>query len=161
MPPSGDGILIHIIRIFFGGMTMSSIEELQAIQKRKLNKAISHLEYSYHKVKQLPCDVANLDDETLETWESFSARFSRVADIFLTRYLRTLVLIHDPGFSGSLRDFVNQGEKLGVIEDVPAWMAIRELRNISAHDYSEKDLSQFFKRLLTECPRLLAIKKIL
>jgi hypothetical protein len=142
-------------------MAMSSIEQLQAIQKRKLHKALDHLEYSYNKVKHLSSDVANLDDEVLETWESFSARFSRVSDMFLARYLRSIVLINDPGFSGSLRDFVNQGEKLGVIDDTEAWMAIRELRNISAHDYSEKDLAEFFKRLLHECPRLLLIRKLL
>lgn len=34
------------------------------------------------------------------------------------------------GFSGSLRDFVNQAEKLGYIENAETWMGIRELRNI-------------------------------
>lgn len=140
---------------------MTSIEQLRTHQKRKLHKAIAHLEYSYNKVKNLSSDVEHLNDEELETWESFSARFSRVSDIFLVRYVRSVVLINDPGFSGSLRDFVNQGEKLGVVDDANAWMAIRELRNISAHDYSESDLTEFFKRLLLECPRLIAIKSLL
>lgn len=140
---------------------MSSIDQLRAIQKRKLEKALSHLEYSYNKVKQLPSNVDRLDNETLETWESFSARFSRVSDLFLSRYLRSTVLVNDPGFSGSLRDFVNQAEKLNVIDDANAWMEIRELRNISAHDYSENDLSEFFKRLIIECPKLLSIRHLL
>jgi len=140
---------------------LSSIQTLQMAQKRKLEKAIAHLEYSYDKVKNLPIDVAGLDNETLENWESFSVRFSRVSELFLSRYLRSSVLINDPGFSGSLRDFVHQGEKLGVIDDAEAWMSIRELRNIAAHDYSEPNLSEFFKRLLIECPRLLAIRKVL
>ena len=140
---------------------MSSMQQLQSVQKRKLQKAIAHLEYSYNKVKKLSSDAASLDDESLETWESFAARFSRVADMFLSRYLRSIVLMNDPGFSGSLRDFVNQAEKLGIINNANVWMAIRELRNISAHDYSEQDLSEFFKRLLLECPKLLAIGEIL
>ncbi|MBV8802214.1 MAG: hypothetical protein JO131_04490 [Gammaproteobacteria bacterium] len=37
-------------------------------------------------------------------------------------------------------------------------MGIRELRNISSHDYSEEDLTQFFARLKKEAPRLLAIR---
>lgn len=143
------------------GVDMSDIEALKVIQKRKLLKAIEHLEYSFHKVKLLSNHVEQLDEEALETWESFAARFARVSDIFLSRYLRTVVLLNDPGFSGSLRDFVNQGEKLGIINNTSAWMAIRELRNISAHDYSENDLSEFFKRLAIECPRLLAIKEML
>ena len=136
---------------------MTNYEKLLEIQQRKLKKALQYLQYSYNKVLDLPDEIENLDEESLETWESFAARFSRFSDIFLTQYLRTLVLINDPGFTGSLRDFVNQGEKLGIIDDANAWMAIRELRNMTAHDYSEKDLSNFFKLLKKECPRLLKL----
>lgn len=56
---------------------------------------------------------------------------------------------------------VNQGEKFGIIDDADAWMSIRELRNITAHDYSEKDLSFYFEQLRRECPRLLNINKFM
>lgn len=127
--------------------------------KRKLEKALVHLEYSFKKVSALPVDVTTLDEEVLETWESFSARFSRVADLFLTKYVRAKVLADDPGFEGSLRDFVNQGEKLGFVDDADQWMDIRELRNISAHDYTEEDLTEFFKKIKLHAPRLLNLKK--
>lgn len=127
-------------------------------QKNKLLKAIQHLEYSYNKVLKLPVEISELDEESLETWESFAARFCRVSDIFLAKYLKTTVLLNDPGFTGTLRDFMNQAEKIRLIEDVEAWMAIRELRNISAHDYTDKDLALFFKKLREETPQLLAIK---
>lgn len=140
---------------------MPSLSELLAIQKRKLQKALVHLEYSYAKVKQLSTDAETLDEESLETWESFSARFSRVSELFLTRYLRTVILNNDPGFEGSLRDFLNQAEKLRIINDVHIWIRIRELRNISSHDYTEDELSHFFERLLKECPNLLSIKQML
>jgi hypothetical protein len=128
-------------------------------QKRKLSKALEHLGYSYKKVLSLPCNIEKLDEESLETWESFSARFSRVSELFLARYLRTRILIDDPGFSGSFRDFVNQAEKLEIIENANSWMQIRELRNIAAHDYSEKDLAQFFDTLRKNCPQLLSIQE--
>jgi hypothetical protein len=102
-----------------------------------------------------------MDEEDLETWESFAARFCRVSDIFLTKYIRTYVLSQDPGFSGSFRDFLNQAEKLSLIENVDTWMAIRELRNITAHDYTDKDLAVFFQRLQQETHRLLALKHML
>ena len=140
---------------------MSSYQNLLAISQQKLLKALRHLDYSYQKIQKLPVDVTQLDEESLETWESFSARFARVADIFLTRFLRAYVLTNDPGFEGTLRDFVNQGEKLGLIDDARVWMGIRELRNITSHDYSENDLTQFFSRLKTETPRLLKIKALL
>ena len=124
---------------------MSSYQNLLATSRQKLL------------IKKLPMDVTQLDEENLETWESFAARFARVVDIFLTRFVRAYVLTNDPGFEGTLRDFVNQGEKLGIIDDAHAWMGIRELRNITSHDYSEEDLTQFFARLKTEAPRLLNI----
>lgn len=138
---------------------MMLYNKLLATSHQKLLKALSHLEYSYHKIKNMPTDAAQLNEENLETWESFAARFARVSDIFLTRFMRAYVLSNDPGFEGTLRDFVNQGEKLGLIEDARAWMSIRELRNITAHDYSENDLSHFFSRIRHEAPHLLKIKE--
>ena len=136
---------------------MTDYSALHEANQRKLLKALKHLDYSFRKIQTLPFDVDRLDDETLETWESFSARFSGVADLFLARYVRTFVLKNDPGFQGALRDFVNQGEKLGVVDDAQAWMDIRALRNISAHDYSEEELSSFFSQIKASAPRLLAL----
>jgi hypothetical protein len=138
---------------------MKSYETLLNITRQKLLKALHHLSYSYNKIQSLSIDVDQLDEENLETWESFATRFARVADIFLARYVRNYVLLNDPGFEGTLRDFVNQAEKLRIIDDANAWMGIRELRNITSHDYSEEDLTQFFARLKKETPRLLAIQE--
>jgi hypothetical protein len=137
---------------------MTDYEMLLNTYRRKLKKSLAHLEYSYKKIVNLTPDPKKLDDESLEVWESFAARFSRVADMFLLRYLRAQVLKNDPGFSGSMRDFVNQGEKLGLLDDAAVWMSIRELRNITVRDYTEEELAFFFQRLKQECPRLLAIK---
>jgi hypothetical protein len=137
---------------------MGSPQELLIHYKRKLLKALKHLEYSYKKTTHLLTDVENLDDEALEVWESFAARFSRVSDLFLTKYVRAKVLENDPGFEGTLRDFINQGEKLGILDNANEWMAVRELRNISAHDYSEEQLSEFFEKLRKASPHILSIK---
>lgn len=137
---------------------MTDYEALLTVQRRKLSKAITHLVYSYKKIQSLTSNPDMLDEESMEVWESFASRFARVADMFLMRYLRTQIMNSDPGFSGSMRDFVNQGEKLGLLDDANAWMNIRELRNVTAHDYSEEELAYFFERLRRECPRLLAIK---
>ena len=137
---------------------MSAKNDFLKALREKLLKAIGHLEYSYKKIQHIPPDIDTLDEEGLETWESFSARFCRVSDIFLSKYIRTFVLIQDPGFTGSFRDFLNQAEKLHLVDDVELWMSIRELRNISAHDYTDKDLTLFFKRLQQETPLLIALK---
>jgi hypothetical protein len=130
-------------------------------QRRQLQKALGHLAYSYAKIQKFSLDTEELDDETLETWESFAARFARVSDIFLARYLRTYILNSDPGFRGSFRDFVNQAEKLGLIDDTTIWFEIRELRNISAHEYNEDNLTQFYQQLKVHCPRLLKLTDLL
>ena len=128
---------------------------------RKLKKALDLLEYSFNKIQKLPDDPEKLDAESLETWESFSSRFSRVVDLFLVRFLRTKVLQSDPGFQGSLRDFVDQAEKLGLISDANRWMQIRGLRNLNAHEYNEENLKQFFLDLKTTTPEVLRVKSLL
>ena len=140
---------------------MTTRERFLQEQKNKLIKAIGHLEYSYLKVLTMPTELDKLNEETLETWESFAARFCRVADVFLTKYLRACVLLEDPGFNGTFRDMLHQGEKLSIIDNTETWMAIRELRNISAHEYTDKDLSAFFKHLREEAPQLITLKNIL
>ena len=128
---------------------------------QKLDKALKHLAYSYHKVKCMDTNLEELNTQDLEVWESFVARFSRVSDIFLTRYLRTYVLKADPGFRGSFRDYVNQAEKLGLIDSAEAWLGIRELRNIAAHEYSEQRLTDVFEAIRREASRLLDLKDLL
>lgn len=129
-------------------------------QKIHLVKAIAHLEYSYQKLNKIDkrIDDSDLDDELLEIWESFSARFSRVIDLFLSRYLRSYILYNDPGFKGSLRDHINCGEKLGLIDDANWWLELRELRNITAHEYNDIDLYHFYQRIFSKCETLINLK---
>ena len=138
---------------------MTDFDKIVMEFQAKLKKAISHFEYSLNKVESLPTAINLLDEESLETWESFSARFSRVVDIFLTKYLRAKVLKDDPGFTGTLRDFVNQGEKLELVDNARTWMEIRELRNIVAHEYTEEETERFLKNLLENSKYLLTLKE--
>lgn len=103
----------------------------------QIKKALRHLSYSYAKVKDLSVTIEDLSDEELESWEGFVARFGRVSDLFLARYLRGIILEGDPGFRGTLRDLVDQGEKLGILDSADTWMTIRELRNPSVHEYTD------------------------
>ncbi len=136
---------------------MNNLVAQKLVQQEKLKKALKHLDYSYKKILTLPMDIEKLDEETLETWESFAARFARVSDIFLSRYMRTLVLLEDPGFSGTMRDFLNIAEKKGFIDSAKEWLMIRELRNITAHEYSDSDMAVFFMSLKNKCPMLLKL----
>lgn len=137
---------------------MSNIDNYIQDIRIKLEKALDHLQYSYAKIKDYSVKPSDLDNETLETWESFSARFARVADIFMMRYIKARVKQDDPAFDGTLRDFLNQAEKMHLIDNTIAWMKIRELRNAIAHDYAEEDLSRVLDALRQQCPNLLSIR---
>jgi hypothetical protein len=125
--------------------------------KRKIFKSLDHLKYSFEKAQKLS-PGPNLSDDELETWESFAARLSRSVDLFLTKFIRLRIKHEDAGFDGSLRDYCNLAEKLGLIDSADAWMALRELRNSNVHDYEEEDLVKFHEALLQAAPRVLALR---
>jgi hypothetical protein len=134
---------------------MSKIsKELLETYQRKLQKALKHLEYSYNKIHTLPIE-APLDEEKLETLESFTARMARVSDIFITKYLRLVISFEDPAFEGSVRDICNFAEKLNIIDSADLWIEIRNIRNATAHEYEEEDLIKFLQRSQQLCPIVL------
>lgn len=136
------------------------VELLKDIQ-HKLEKSLDHLEFSYQKVQTLTHEIANMDDEIMEVWESFTARFGRSADIFLNRYLRTFLMVQDPGYEGSLRDMLNKAEKMGLIDEVQLWLEIREIRNAAVHDYNDSSLSKIYLRIHELTPALLGLRQII
>lgn len=124
----------------------------------KVLKALSRLEYSYNKVKKLPINADAFDEETLEVWEGFTARFSRAVDLFLAKYLKACVLADDPGFQGSLRDFVDFGEKLGLVDSADKWMNLRGFRNLIAMNTKKKDWRKFLLTCAKSLPMYLPLK---
>lgn len=126
--------------------------------KSEILEGIKHLEYSYKKVDKLTTNIDTLSSEDLETWEGLVARFARVSDIYLSRYIRAKVLHDDPGFRGTFRDFLNQAEKMNLIKDVKMWLEIRELRNTSVHEYSKKKIPLILQQVKDLSPVLIALK---
>ena len=141
-------------------ISQNEIELLKSYQE-KLIQAIGYLEYSYQKVLKLPTQFAKLDQETLETWESFSARFSRVADLFLSKYVRLYIDMYEPGFRGTMIDFINQAEKMRLLHDANTWIEIRKLRNATAHEYSDQAFDDYVQKILFLAPKLLELKAII
>lgn len=136
-----------------------SKDDLIKEYQRKLQKALGHFKYSYTKILNLPMDARKLDEEMMETWEGFSARFCRLAELYMAKYLRARIFQNDPAFDGSFRDMLDLAEKLRQIDSADVWFKIRELRNMAAHDYTEEELTEYFKKLLQYSPFLLDIEK--
>lgn len=137
----------------------SKKEILLAQYLTQLSKALKHLEYSYNKVQKIPKKPDTLSEDQLETWESFSARFARVVDIFTSKLLRIKVEIENPGFEGSVKDYLNKAEKSHFIENAELWGSLKELRNIISHEYAEDSLEIYFNNLLRFTPTVLEVKK--
>lgn len=140
---------------------MSNYDDLIIETGAKLLKALDHLEYSFNKIQNLPDDLTEMDDEIMETWESFLSRFSRVSDIFIMQYMRTRISVEEPGFRGATRDYLNKAEKLRLIKEAALWVTIRELRNVEAHEYNDEDLTEFYRKLKSLTPALLAIRNVI
>ncbi len=127
---------------------------------RKLKKSLERLRYSHQKVIKLSTETEKLTEDELGDWESFTSRFARASDLFLSKLLRALVLRDDPGFQGGFRDFLDRAEKLGYISSADIWMEIRELRNTTAHEYTEEDLAENFGKLLQYVSYIYETEKI-
>lgn len=135
--------------------------ELLRAHAVKLRKALGRLRTSLLKVAPLDTNVEKLNDADLESWESFTARFGRATDLFVARFLRTWVLEREPGFRGFLRDYLDQAEKGGLIDSAQNWVEIRELRNSSAHEYADEELSRILAAIRDHAPRVLALEATL
>lgn len=134
---------------------------LKEVYKKDFLEALKTLEYSWSKLKDQAAPVSNeradsSNLEVLESWEAFTSRFARTTDIFLSKYIRLLVIEVDPGFRGEIRDYIDKAEKLNFISDGDTWMKIRELRNKISHEYSREDLNKTFQQVVTFTPFVLA-----
>lgn len=130
-------------------MTLNDIEQQIKQTKTHVEKAMGHLEYSFQKVQGIPFNFSPADEDSLESFESFTSRFARLSDLVSKKLLRSLIYKDDPSFQGGFMDFLNQAEKLGLISDAKKWWVIRSLRNKEAHEYTDDDLKNYFQTIKT------------
>ncbi len=131
-------------------------KELIQVYKSDFLDALKTLEFSWLKLKdQKNPNLDKKDLDALESWEALTSRFARMTDIFLTKYIRFLVLELDPGFRGEIRDYLDKAEKVNLISNADTWMKIRELRNQVAHEYTKEDLEKTFSDVVALTPFVL------
>lgn len=120
---------------------------LTGLYYTKIVQSLKYLEYSYNRTRQMPLQPSKMSDSELEAWDSFTARFARTSDIFLSKYIKAYISADDPAFEGGFVDQLKRAEKLGLLSDVAMWMEIRELRNATVHEYSDQDLEKIFEKI--------------
>lgn len=126
-----------------------------------------HLEWSRSRLFDQDINaawVASLatQPELAERLEAFVSRYGRLqdtlADKLLPRWL--IALAEQPG---SRIEVLNRAERLGVVEDVAAWLEARQLRNRLVHEYmtdnasfaADLKLAEAYSRMLTATYRRL------
>jgi hypothetical protein len=137
--------------------------KMDLLTKNKLDtsRALTHLEYSFKKVRDFDFTRLDWSEEELETLESFSSRFARSSDLIVSRLLRSLALASDPAFRGTLIDLLNFAEKQGWISSAKIWFRIRELRNVAAHEYTTEDLNKLLRELVQLTPVIFETQSLL
>lgn len=125
-----------------------------------LTKALGHLEYSFNKASGI-LKKSKLSEDDLEDLEGFGARFARASDIGVQKFLRFKVLEKDPGFRGGVIDVLNLSEKFGWIDSAMEWIRIRELRNVTAHEYSETEVRVLYSEILRLSSTVLRLRTLL
>lgn len=102
-------------------------------------KEARHLEWSSTRLFEQNIDaawVASLANqpELAERLEAFVSRYGRLQDTLADKLLpRWLVALAEQ--PGSQIEVLNRAERLGVVEDVAAWLEARQLRNRLVHEY--------------------------
>ncbi|HAL57482.1 MAG TPA: hypothetical protein DCP63_13685 [Bacteroidetes bacterium] len=121
---------------------------------RLLAKSMGHLRASYDKCLGMSVKSEYSVDE-LERFESLTARFARVSDIYTQRILKTLVALQRE-LAPTFIDRVNLCEKLGIVPSAADLRAVRDLRNSISHEYLDEDQEAFFRDVLGHVPKLLS-----
>ena len=67
----------------------------------------------------------------------------------------------NPGFRGTVIDILNEAEKAGWIKSAETWKRIRELRNITAHEYSDQEARELYAEVANLSREVLCLKGLI
>lgn len=82
-----------------------------------------------------------LDMESLDKLDAFRVRYCDLQDSLGNKVFRSILLLEEE-LPGSNLDTLNKMEKRGIIQSFDDWKALRNIRNLFAHDYPETDQSK-------------------
>ena len=89
-----------------------------------------------------------------ESFDALISKFARVSDIFTQKVLKSfLILLRED--APTFLDRMNLCEKLGIIPSANDLIAIRDLRNLIAHQYLTENLLEVYKESLNLSLKLL------
>ena len=121
-------------------MTTPIAREWLEAALRDLAQAREHLAFSSGRVSGLRLTADAATPEGLERVEAYTSRFARVVDLVVNKVLRALDR-HELAADGTLLDVLHRAEKRGLVASTEEFRALKEVRNVIAHDYSGAELA--------------------
>ncbi len=129
-------------------------------EKKLLMKELKALNHASDVLSEtfLKCQSIGLKKEysflELIHLEALTSRFARLSDLLIRKIFRLInQLDYEP--QETVRDSINRAEKLGIIESAEIFSKIRETRNAIAHEYLLEDLSEIYKSVFLNTPKIL------
>jgi hypothetical protein len=134
-------------------MNVSNLQNLLDLNWNVLKQALPSFERSLVKCRDLDFTLP-ISFETEESLDALSSKFSRVSDIFTQKVLKTLIFVLRED-APTFLDRMNLCEKLGIIPSAEEIIAIRDLRNIIAHEYLSENLFEVYMEIIQLSDNLL------
>ena len=111
---------------------------------RQCERHLHHLNHAVAAITPLlpvsASSVSVMDDETVQDWDQFILRFTKLQDAMGTRlYPALLAYLQEPYEDRPMLDKLHRLEKLAFIVSVDEWHNLRAIRNHFSHDYPEDD----------------------
>jgi hypothetical protein len=134
-------------------MNVSNLQNLLDLNWNVLKQALPSFERSLVKCRDLDFSPP-ISFETEESLDALSSKFSRVSDIFTQKVLKTFIFVLRED-APTFLDRMNLCEKLGIIPSAEEIIAIRDLRNIIAHEYLSENLLEIYTEIIQLSDNLL------
>jgi hypothetical protein len=127
-------------------MNTSNLENFLNLNSTLLKQALPSFERSLAKCQNIDFSTP-ISFETEEALDALSSKFSRVSDIYTQKVIKTLLfLLREDALT--FLDRMNLCEKLGIIPSAEELIAIRDLRNIIAHEYLSENLVEIYREII-------------
>ena len=127
-------------------MNTSNLENLLNLNWSLLKQALPSFERSLVKCRDIDF-LPPISFEPEEALDSLSSKFSRVSDIYTQKVIKTLLFLLRED-APTFLDRMNLCEKLCVIPSAEELIAIRDLRNIIAHEYLSENLVEIYREII-------------
>ena len=134
-------------------MNESNLQRLLDLNWNLLKQALPSFERSLVKCRDLDFSLP-ISFETEESLDSLSSKFSRLSDIYTQKVLKTIIFLLREDARNFL-DRMNLSEKLSIIPSAKEMIAIRDLRNIIAHEYLSENLLEIYREIIRLSDNLL------